>query len=62
MDDRMDVMRMMLTGSDDKTLGACNSAVNLESISHSCHPILVAFEWKLTEETINFCLGCLQGG
>ena len=35
---------------------------NLKSISHRCHPILVAFVWELTEETIDLPLGCLQGG
>ena len=33
----------------------------LKSISHRCHPILVAFVWELTEETIDLPLGCLQG-
>ena len=32
------------------------------SIFHRCHPILVAFEWELTKETIHLPLGCLQGG
>ena len=27
-----------------------------------CHPILVAFVWELTEETIDLPLACLQGG
>ena len=35
---------------------------NIKSISHRCHPILVAFVWELAKETINFPLGCLQGG
>jgi len=35
---------------------------NLESISHRCHPILVAFLWELTKETIDLPLSCLQGG
>ena len=35
---------------------------NLKSISHRCHPILVAFVWELTKETIDLPLGCLQGG
>jgi len=35
---------------------------NLESISHRFHPILVAFAWELTIETIDLPLGCLQGG
>jgi len=34
----------------------------LSQISHRCHPILVAFVWELTKETIHFPLGCLQGG
>ena len=29
---------------------------------HNCHPILVAFVWESTRETINLPLGCLQGG
>ena len=33
---------------------------NHRSISHRCHPILVAFAWELTEETIDLPLGCLQ--
>ena len=39
-----------------------NPAANLKSISHRCHPILVAFAWELTKETIHLPLGCLQGG
>ena len=39
-----------------------NPAANLKSISHRCHPILVAFVWELTEETINLPPGYLQGG
>ena len=35
---------------------------NLKSISHRCHPILEAFVWELTEETIDLPRGCLQGG
>ena len=35
---------------------------HIKSVSHRCHPILVVFEWELTEETINSPLGCLQGG
>jgi len=35
---------------------------NFKSISHRCHPILVAFVWDLTKETIDLPLGCLQGG
>ena len=31
-------------------------------VSHSCHPILVAFAWELTKETINIPLGCLKSG
>ena len=33
---------------------------NLKSISHRCHPILVAVVWDLTKETINLPLGCLH--
>ena len=32
---------------------------NLESISHSCHPNLVAFIRELTKENISLPLGCL---
>ena len=39
-----------------------NPGENLKSFSHRCHPILVAFVWELTEETIDLPLGCLQGG
>ena len=39
-----------------------NPGANLKSISHRCHPILVAFVWELTEETINLPVGCLLGG
>ena len=39
-----------------------NLVANLKSISHRCHPILVAFVWELTKETICLPLGCLQGG
>ena len=43
-------------------LPADNPGANLKSISHICHPILVAFVWELTKETIDLPLGCLQGG
>jgi len=39
-----------------------NPGANLKSISHRCHPILVAFVWELTKETIYLPLGCLRGG
>ena len=39
-----------------------NPGANLKSISHRCHPILVAFVWELTKETIHLPLGCVQGG
>ena len=39
-----------------------NPGANLKSTPHRCHPILVAFVWELTEETIDLPLGCLQGG
>ena len=39
-----------------------NPGANLKSISHRFHPILVAFVWELTKETIDLPLGCLQGG
>ena len=34
-----------------------NPGANLKSTSHRCHPILVAFVWQLTKETINLPLG-----
>jgi len=39
-----------------------NPWANLKSISHRCHPILVAFVWELTKEAIHLPLGCLQAG
>ena len=39
-----------------------NPEANLKSISHRCHPILVAFVRDLTKENIIWPLGCLQGG
>ena len=39
-----------------------NPVANLKSISQRCHPILVAFVWELTEETIDLPLGCLHPG
>ena len=39
-----------------------NPGANLKSISHRCHPILVACVWELTNATIELPLGCLQGG
>jgi len=39
-----------------------NPGANLKSISHRCHPILVAFVWELTKETIDLPLACLLGG
>ena len=32
---------------------------NLKSISRRCHPILLAFVWELTAETIDLPLSCL---
>ena len=37
-----------------------NPGANLKSISPRCHPILVAFVWELTKETIDLHLDCLQ--
>ena len=34
----------------------------LKSISHRCHPILVAFVWEVAEETIDLPLVCLHDG
>ena len=39
-----------------------NLRANLQSTSHRCYPILVAFADELTKETIHLPLGCLQGG
>ena len=39
-----------------------NPGPNLKSISHRCHPILVALVWELTEKNINLPLGRLQDG
>jgi len=39
-----------------------NPGANLKSISHRCHPILGAFVWELTKETIELPVSCLQGG
>ena len=39
-----------------------NLGANLESISHKCYLREIALEWELTNETIYFTLGCLQGG
>ena len=36
-----------------------NPGANLKSISHRCLPILVAFVWELTQETMDLHLGCL---
>ena len=35
---------------------------NLQSISHRCHPILMAFVWEFTKATNHMPLGCLQDG
>jgi len=51
----------MLLGSMRADPGG-NPGENRKSISHRCYPILVAFAWDLTKETINLPLGCLQGG
>ena len=39
-----------------------NPRENLESISHRCYLLEVAFAWEFTKETICLPLGCLQGG
>ena len=39
-----------------------NPGANFKSTSHRCYLQEVAFEWELTEETINFPVGCLRGG
>ena len=38
-----------------------NPGANLKSISHRCYLREVAFEWKLTKDTIHMPLRCLQG-
>ena len=38
-----------------------NPGANLTSIPNRCYPILVAFVWELTKETIKFSLGCFCG-
>ena len=48
--------------TEDEVAAPLDSGANLKSISHRCHPILVAFVWELTKETFNLPLGCLQGG
>ena len=53
---------MRKTGPTTQTHPGGNPGANLKSISHKCHPIMVAFVWELTEETIDLPLGCLQGG
>ena len=35
---------------------------NLKSIAHRCHPILVAFAWELSNDTINLPLVYLHRG
>ena len=39
-----------------------NRGANIQSISHRCHPILVAFAWKLKKETIHLPLGWPRSG
>ena len=39
-----------------------SSGANLKSISHGCYLREVAFQWKLTKETVYLPLCCLQGG
>ena len=39
---------------------AGDPGANLKSISHRCHPILVAFVWELTKETMNLLFGELS--
>ena len=53
------IRRSSLNGSEYHPGG--NPCANLKSIFHRC-PILVAFVWELTKETIDLPLGCLQGG
>ena len=51
-----------LRRSCDKFHPGGNPGATLKLIFHRCHPILVAFVWELTQETIDLPLGCLQGG
>ena len=55
-------MRTGVIGISTCTHPGGNPEANIKSISHRCHPILVAFVWELTKETIDLPLGCLQGG
>ena len=60
-----DVYKWFAQGGFKSVLGSYpggNPGANLESISHRCHPILVACAWGLTKETINLPLGSLQDG
>jgi len=47
---------------DEEDHPGVNPGANLKSIFRRCNPILVAFVWELTEETMNFPRECLQGG
>jgi len=60
-EDRGQIQALSAVCSRDPHPGG-NPGANLKSISHRCHPILVAFVWELTKETIYLPLGCLQGG
>ena len=44
-----------------RTHAGGNPGANLKSISHRCNPVLVAFAWELSKETIILPLSCLQG-
>ena len=46
------------------TLEAIQGQINVSfgQLPYKCHPILAAFVWELTIETISLPLGCLQGG
>ena len=43
-----------------ETAGVVMSADSEGGVFHRCHPILVAFVWEFTKETIDLPLGCLQ--
>jgi len=47
-----------MRGAAKRSRPGGNPGANHKSISHRCHPILVAFVWDLTKETIDLPLGC----
>ena len=59
---KFSIMLVLSTGFLIAEVPPPPGGANLKSISHRCNPILVAFLWELTKETIDVPLGCLQGG